>query len=706
MKAMNVTGAKICEELPHPETRDIVLPNQSDYVSHIAVDIGGSLAKVVYFSRKPTSSIGGRLNFIKFETDKIDECIEFIENLVAARSDPNVVIKATGGGSYKYYDEFTKKIKGVKMEKEDEMECLIKAEIPYEVFTYSEHNPMHFEYTSSAPSSMFPYMLVNIGSGVSILKVTGPDKFERISGTSLGGGTLWGLLSLLTGAQSFDEMLEMSKHGDNTNVDMLVGDIYGSDYSKVGLKSSMIASSMGKVFKKNVKQSVAYLNAQAHGLKQIYFGGCFIRGHPITMNTLSYAVNFWSKGTIKALFLRHEGYLGAVGAFLKHGARQRSGSFSEIFTNPQMITKNSINACGVLESAPINLTPFPKIDNLDSYNPDTLKLTDPSPWIDVLETNLHKLVELVVKSCNSDDNGDSSSCDVGQRATKFDSMFRKHLALLRDRPAMYGALTVRSLLNLREQCLHELGFSDIFAKVKAEENKTALESLQKLLVNIDSIQNVEDKIDLLIDNILAGNMFDWGSGQILDMLKKGELSFESAHTKIKKPEHLNQTNKFKQRIVSKTKPQLRKAVIFVDNSGADIVLGIIPFARFLISLDMDVILAANSFPAANDVTADELTTILSSVSKMDSFIAAAWVSKKLTVMATGSSSPCLDLIRINEDLAKACENVDLVGMGRAIHTNYNAIFTCASLKLAVFKSSLAANDLGANIYDAIVLYDE
>ncbi|CAG8833214.1 6978_t:CDS:2, partial [Racocetra persica] len=196
----------------------------------------------------------------------------------------------------------------------------------------------------------------------------------------MGGGTLWGLLSLLTGAQSFDEMLEMSKHGDNTNVDMLVGDIYGSDYSKIGLKSSMIASSMGKVFKKNVKQNVdnfrgedisksllymvsnnigqiAYLNAQSHGLKQIYFGGCFIRGHPVTMNTLSYAVKFWSKGTIKALFLRHEGYLGAVGAFLKHGTRQRSGSFSEIFTNPQMITKNSINACGVLESAPIKLTP-------------------------------------------------------------------------------------------------------------------------------------------------------------------------------------------------------------------------------------------------------------------------------------------------------------------------------------------------------------
>jgi pantothenate kinase len=50
----------------------------------------------------------------------------------------------------------------------------------------------------------------------------------------LGGGTLWGLLSLLTDAKDYDEMLEMSKKGDNKHgllyiiiVDMLVGDIYG-----------------------------------------------------------------------------------------------------------------------------------------------------------------------------------------------------------------------------------------------------------------------------------------------------------------------------------------------------------------------------------------------------------------------------------------------------------------------------------------------
>jgi len=195
---MNVTGAKICDEGPHPETRDICLPNQTQSVSQIAVDIGGSLAKVVYFSKRPNISKGGRLNFIKFETEKVDECIEFIRNLVAARrnidsSDLNlrekIVIKATGGGAHKFYDAFTTKLK-VKVEKEDEMECLITglnfliAEIPYEVFTYNENDPMCFEETPN-PANMFPYMLVNIGSGVSILKVTQSNKFERISGTSV-----------------------------------------------------------------------------------------------------------------------------------------------------------------------------------------------------------------------------------------------------------------------------------------------------------------------------------------------------------------------------------------------------------------------------------------------------------------------------------------------------------------------------------------
>jgi type II pantothenate kinase len=254
-------------------------------------------------------------------------------------------------------------------------------EIPSEVFTYSEESPMAFVPFPQQPSSIYPYLLVNIGSGVSMIKVSGPRQFERIGGTSLGGGTLWGLLSLLTGARNFDDMLKLAEKGDNSSVDLLVGDIYGTAYNKIGLKSTHIASSFGKVYKmkraaereaedgcngnyklhenedfvsgsselphppgmfkpedisrsllyavsNNIGQ-IAYLHAEKHNLPHIYFGGSFIGGHSQTMNTLSYAIKFWSKGTKQAYFLRHEGYLGAVGAFLKRQPRNwgRRNSF-------------------------------------------------------------------------------------------------------------------------------------------------------------------------------------------------------------------------------------------------------------------------------------------------------------------------------------------------------------------------------------------
>ena len=64
----------------------------------------------------------------------------------------------------------------------------------------------------------WPFLLVNIGSGVSILKVDGEGRYARVSGSSLGGGTFWGLARLLTGCTTFDEMLELSAHGDYRNV--------------------------------------------------------------------------------------------------------------------------------------------------------------------------------------------------------------------------------------------------------------------------------------------------------------------------------------------------------------------------------------------------------------------------------------------------------------------------------------------------------
>ncbi len=46
---------------------------------------------------------------------------------------------------------------------------------------------------------------------------------------------------------------------------------------------------------------LAYLNAQKYGLQRIIFGGFFLRGHPFTMETISFAIRFWSQVGTNAL---------------------------------------------------------------------------------------------------------------------------------------------------------------------------------------------------------------------------------------------------------------------------------------------------------------------------------------------------------------------------------------------------------------------
>ncbi|GFZ00078.1 pantothenate kinase 2 [Actinidia rufa] len=337
--------------------------------------LAGSLIKVVYLSsnnnneaddkgkKSSNDCVGipngssdypvlcGRLHFAKFETSKINDCLEFISSKQlhqcadwhheSSSHDKNI-IKATGGGAYKFADLFKEKL-GVSLDKVDEMDCLVAGSnfllktVHPEAFTYVDGRE---EYVQIDHNDLYPYLLVNIGSGVSMIKVDGDGKFERVSGTSVGGGTFWGLGKLLTKCKSFDELLELSQKGNNRVIDMLVGDIYGGvDCPKIGLSSTAIASSFGKAISENkeledyrpedISRSllrlisnnigqISYLNALRFGLNRIFFGGFFIRGHAYTMDTISVAVHFWSKGQAKAMFLRHEGFLGALGAFTSY----------------------------------------------------------------------------------------------------------------------------------------------------------------------------------------------------------------------------------------------------------------------------------------------------------------------------------------------------------------------------------------------------
>uniref|UniRef100_A0A0E0QUA8 Pantothenate kinase 2 n=2 Tax=Oryza TaxID=4527 RepID=A0A0E0QUA8_ORYRU len=805
---LDLSGAAIHGNL-EDRNPTILLPNQSDDISHLALDIGGSLIKLVYFSRHAEHSsedkrklstkrrlgmlnggrrsypvLGGRLHFVKFETGKLNECLDFISSKQLHRGGvdspswrsgaqpDNIVIKATGGGAFKYADLFKERL-GVSLEKEDEMDCLVAGanfllkSIRHEAFTHMDGQK---EYVQIDQNDLFPFLLVNVGSGVSIIKVDGHGKFQRVSGTNVGGGTYWGLGRLMTKCKSFDELLELSQRGDNSTIDMLVGDIYGGlDYSKIGLSASTIASSFGKTISDDKELSdyrpedislsllrmisynigqISYLNALRYGLKRIFFGGFFIRGHAYTMDTISFAVNFWSKGEAKAMFLRHEGFLGALGAFMsyeKHGlddlrihhlverfpmgapyiswmekfvqkgtqitapvpvgfpVTTGMGGFERPTAKGDILRSDASAALnvGVLHLVP-TLDVFPLLEDPKMYEPNTidLDLNEYKYWFKILSDHLPDLVDKAVASEGGTD-------DAKRRGDAFAHAFSAHLARLMEEPAAYGKFGLANLLELREECLREFQFVDAYVSIKQRENEASLAVLPDLLMELDSM-NEEARLLALIEGVLAANIFDWGSRACID-------DFDM----------------FKKRMLADKKGQpYKRALLFVDNSGADVVLGMIPLARELLRNGTEVVLVANSLPALNDVTANELPGIVAEAAKHCGILRKAAeagglifdamagiqddlkdepVSVPLMVVENGCGSPCIDFRQVSSELAAAAKDADLLileGMGRSLHTNLNARFKCDTLKLAMVKNQRLAEKLfNGNIYDCICKFE-
>jgi type II pantothenate kinase len=251
---------------------------------------------------------------------------------------------ATGGGAFKYEKLFREALH-IRLHKEDELRALVKGidfcihTFANEVYTLSSFHfraPIRTEHYPSARIH-YPYLVCNIGSGVSILKVSGPASFERVGGSSLGGGTFYGLCRALTGCSSFEEALALAERGRGGGADLLVGDIYGGPYTDLGLPASTVAASFGKLVRGDALQSVSkadlakaalvmitnnigslanlYAHKVAHA-PQIVFVGNFLHQNDIARRGLAFATDYWSKGQSKALFLTHEGYFGAVGAML------------------------------------------------------------------------------------------------------------------------------------------------------------------------------------------------------------------------------------------------------------------------------------------------------------------------------------------------------------------------------------------------------
>ncbi|KAE9349357.1 hypothetical protein PF008_g6944 [Phytophthora fragariae] len=135
-----------------------------------------------------SKTLNGVFHFVRFESNKTREAIEFIASNGINQS--LRILPCTGGGAHKYGRAFNE-MAGIELEKYDEIECtilglhLLLTTLSDEVYTFEV-----VDFNSLAASrvkiiqtdvneDVYPYLLVSIGSGVSVLYVKGPGDYER-----------------------------------------------------------------------------------------------------------------------------------------------------------------------------------------------------------------------------------------------------------------------------------------------------------------------------------------------------------------------------------------------------------------------------------------------------------------------------------------------------------------------------------------------
>ncbi|KAG2465375.1 LOX3B oxidase, partial [Polypterus senegalus] len=298
---MDIGGTLV--KLVYFEPKDITAEEEQEEVENLKsirryltsnVAYGSTGIRDVHLELKDLTLCGrkGNLHFIRFPTQDMSVFLQMGRD--KHFSSLHTTLCATGGGAYKFEPDF-RTMADLQLHKLDELDCLVRGVLYIDSVKFNGssecyyfENPTDPDLCQKKPYNLenpYPLLLVNIGSA-----------------------------------------LEMASHGDSTRVDKLVKDIYGGDYERFGLPGWAVASSFGNMMCKEKRESVGKedlaratlvtitnnigsitrMCALNENINRVVFVGNFLRINTLSMRLLAYAMDYWSKGQLKALFLEHE----------------------------------------------------------------------------------------------------------------------------------------------------------------------------------------------------------------------------------------------------------------------------------------------------------------------------------------------------------------------------------------------------------------
>lgn len=348
-----------------------------------------------------------------------------------------------------------------------------------------------------------------------------------------------------------------------------------------------------------------------------------------------------------------------------------------------------------------NTAVFPLLANPQAYTACAWDLTADHDkrayWLSLFRRHLPSLLDEAIAEA-----GDDPTAKQRARACRDD--FFAYLDAVGIDPKRFGRLDILAICHARERALRRAGFDDPYRLAKQRENDLAMKLLPGRLNELDTMPP-SDRVPCLIEGVFAGNIFDLGAPATIDLFKNDGVDFPMARQKLQpRPWRFDDLDAWVQRI-TQGQPY-RAAVLFVDNAGPDILLGMVPLARDLLQRGTQVILTANSTPALNDVTHDELAALIDQIAAWDATVSNALGDGRLELVPSGNGAPLIDLKHVSGELVEAVERRDadlvvLEGMGRTIETNFDATFRCDALKIAMIKDPGVAGSLGAQLYDLV-----
>lgn len=186
--------------------------------------------------------------------------------------------------------------------------------------------------------------------------------------------------------------------------------------------------------------------------------------------------------------------------------------------------------------------------------------------------------------------------DAIRRAHAFGLAFSAHLQRLSQEPGAYGKLGLADLFELREETLREFDFRDAYRLEKERETRVALQVLPDLLAELDR-SDAEKRLQDIVQGCLAANIFDWGARSCVQLYEDGQILDiyrQARETQSRRPWRVDTFDSLAEyvlqgKVAGGAGPRpLVRVVTFVDNSGADAVLGMLPFARELLRMGTEV----------------------------------------------------------------------------------------------------------------------